>query len=103
MKIVFHPEAEKELENSFLYYEAQHEKLGQKFLNEIEKSLERIKIFSLSSPVIENDIRRCLVNRFPYGIIYFIQNKKIIVLAIMHLRKKPYYWENRKRNYINEN
>jgi len=38
-------------------------------------------------------IRRCLVHRFPYGIIYAIENDTIYIAAVMHLRREPGYWE----------
>ena len=95
MKIFFHPKAEEELKEAVLYYEECQKGLGLKFLNEINKSLKRLKLFPFSSQLIEDDIRRCLVNRFPFGIIYFVNDKKIIVLAIMHLKKKPGYWKDR--------
>ncbi|OQR41228.1 plasmid stabilization protein, partial [Aliarcobacter cryaerophilus] len=36
-------------------------------------------------------------NRFPFGVIYYIKNDEIIILAVMHLRKKPDYFLKRKR------
>jgi len=35
------------------------------------------------------------INKLPYGILYFIENEKIIILAIMHLKKKTGYWKDR--------
>ena len=96
MKILFHSQAEEELENSFFYYETHQKGLGQKFLDEIEKVLERIKIFLFACGIVEDNVRRCLVNKFPYGVVYFVKDNLIIILAIMHLRKKPNYWKKRK-------
>jgi hypothetical protein len=53
-------------------------------------------LFPFSCAVLEEDVRRCLVNKFPYGVVYFVKDNFIIVLAIMHLRKKPNYWKKRK-------
>ena len=45
-------------------------------------------------PCINSSIRRCLLRRFPYGIIYAYnkQKEEIIVLAVMHLHRDPKYW-----------
>ena len=39
--------------------------------------------------------RRCLTNRFPFGIIYTIIEQDIIIVAVMHLNKQPDYWKKR--------
>ncbi len=47
-------------------------------------------------PVLgSGDIRRCLTNHFPYGIIYCIEADEILILAVMHLHRKPGYWKER--------
>jgi hypothetical protein len=33
--------------------------------------------------------------KFPFGIIYQIIEKQIVVIAVMHLHKKPDYWKKR--------
>ena len=38
------------------------------------------------------DVRRCLVRRFPYGIIYGIEEDTIVVVSFAHLHRKPFYW-----------
>jgi len=43
-----------------------------------------------------NEFRRSLVNRFPFGILYSVQNDQIYILAVMHLHKEPGYWKKRK-------
>jgi hypothetical protein len=46
-------------------------------------------------PQISKKIRRCLVNRFPYGIYYGIKDGTIVVIAVAHLKRKPAYWKTR--------
>lgn len=41
------------------------------------------------------DVRRCLVNRFPFGVIYSVEQGEIFILAVMHLRRHPDYWKDR--------
>jgi toxin ParE1/3/4 len=46
--------------------------------------------------MLKGRFRRCLVHRFPYGIIYAVEDDTIYVAAIMHLRRQPGYWERRR-------
>jgi hypothetical protein len=59
-------------------------------MNWNELSINNESLFPLN-----NGIRRCLVKRFPYGILYGIDVDKIFVVAIMHLHRKPGYWLSR--------
>jgi toxin ParE1/3/4 len=34
--------------------------------------------------VINEDIRQCMTRRFPYGILYTIEQDYILILAVMH-------------------
>ena len=71
------------------------EKLGHAFLNEVESAIQSL----LQSPrqwrKISAQFRRCLLKRFPYGIIYSIDDDEIFVAAVMHLKRKPEYWKDR--------
>jgi len=44
---------------------------------------------------IEQGLRRCLLSRFPYGIIYGVDSETIIVVAVAHLHREPRYWIDR--------
>jgi len=40
-------------------------------------------------------VRRCRLSRFPYALIYTIDNGDILVLAVAHLQRRPDYWRDR--------
>ena len=96
MKYSFHPEAEAELNHAIDYYEAYRLSLGQEFANEIFQTIQRIMDFPNAWQSLDKEARRCLTNRFPFGIIYFQREDEIVILAIMQLNKKPNYWTIRK-------
>jgi len=95
MNFYFHPEAEEEFQNAIDYYEEVQQGLGFDYAIEIFKTIERIISFPKAWPILEDDIRRCLTHRFPYGIIYSIEPEVIFILSIMHLKREPDYWKSR--------
>jgi len=46
-------------------------------------------------PEIDKGIRKRVVRRFPYSILYQIYNNEIIIVAIVHHKQKPHYWIDR--------
>ena len=95
MKYGFHPEAEAEFLDAINYYEGCESGLGYDFAIEVHSSIENILSFPNTWTILEEDIRRCQIRRFPYGIIYCRDGDFIFVLAVMHLHRDPDYWKNR--------
>ena len=95
MNFVFHPEAEEEFLSSINYYEERQSDLGLDFAQEIYSAIQSIIERPKMWPVFDGDIRRRLVNRFPYAILYSDDNNTIYILAIMHLSRDPNYWKSR--------
>ncbi|MGJ5632303.1 hypothetical protein [Nostoc sp. CALU 1950] len=42
------------------------------------------------------DVRRCMTRKFPYGILYTIEQDYILVLAVMHCSREAGYWKSRR-------
>ena len=95
MKFSFHPDAEKEFFDAIDYYEECRANLGLEFADEVYSTIQRIIQFPNAWHPMGDDIRRCLTNRFPYGIIYYKKDDEIIILAVMQLNRKPDYWKDR--------
>jgi len=96
--IIFLPPAEEEMLEAASYYESKAENLGRRYIFEIERSKNIIINNPELYPILKYNIRRCIVRRFPYGILYKIDPKEIVIVAIMHLNRKPDYWLNRIKN-----
>ena len=95
MKVAFLFPALLELEDAFSWYQAQMDGLGHEFLDEIDESVRRIVSWPGMHRVMRKNVRRCLVRGFPYGLMYEIDADTIIVLAVAHLHRKPFYWSGR--------
>lgn len=95
MSCSFHPEARREFEQAIDYYEDREPGLGLDFAAEVHNTIERIVDYPEAWSEVESGIRRCLVKRFPYGVLYAVHHGQIVVLAVMHLHRRPGYWRDR--------
>ena len=95
MSFAFHPEAEKELNEAIDYYEDIESGLGYDFALEVYSTINRSLDFPKAWSVLEGDVRRSLVRRFPYGVLYSEEKDEIFIVAVMHLHRKPGYWKHR--------
>jgi len=95
MDVKFSKIAELEFKDAVNYYNEQSEGLGFEFANEVSLTLERIIDFVDSWPKLSKNSRRARTNRFPYGIIYTTEKNEIVIIAVMHLHRKPDYWKSR--------
>lgn len=96
MRFSFHPEAEREFNEAIEYYEHADPGLGIKFVIEINSTIQNILSYPRAWPTVSKNAQRCLVNRFPYGLLYHVDQEEIIILAVMHLHRHPDYWKKRK-------
>ena len=97
MKVRFLAPARQELDEAFGWYEQQVRGLGYEFLDEADRVVRRVRMFSESCTVLVDDLRRAQVNRFPYGLIYGVDGDTLVVVAVAHLHREPFYWVDRAR------
>ncbi|MFW5711342.1 MAG: type II toxin-antitoxin system RelE/ParE family toxin [Spirochaetota bacterium] len=95
MKISFLEIAQHELDEAIAYYNSQRTGLGDEFLLEILRLLDRIGEFPEAWHPISKNVRRCRLRQFPYGILYQVRKSTILIIAVAHLHRKPFYWQDR--------
>jgi plasmid stabilization system protein ParE len=95
MSYVFHPDAEVELHQAIEWYEAREPGLGLDFAAQVYASVQRALAFPLAWQEMGGDIRRALVHRFPYGVLYVPERDRVLIIAVMHLHRQPDYWRGR--------
>lgn len=84
--------AEQEMLEAAQYYASQEPGLGQDFMDAIESAAANLAEDPRRWPVLRAGVRRRLVHRFPYGLLYRDDPKEVVVLAVMHLHRHPNYW-----------
>ncbi|MCY7322093.1 MAG: type II toxin-antitoxin system RelE/ParE family toxin [Phormidesmis sp. CAN_BIN36] len=73
MKYVFHPEALTEYAEAIEYYTQQRIEVAQAFIDAVENAVYRARESPTSWSIVDEDARRCLTRRFPYGILYTVE------------------------------
>jgi toxin ParE1/3/4 len=96
MTIEYHPAVVKELEEIRNFYETRSPLLGKEFVDEFERLALQISANPGRWMVLEGDMRRALMPRFPY-VIYFRQvaSDRVRVLIVKHQRRHPSLGRNR--------
>jgi toxin ParE1/3/4 len=97
LKISIAAEAERELIEGARYYSRQASaELGLVFVAEFERATDVLRSQPGLGAKWQHDSRRMPLRRFPYSIIYLLQQNEIRILAVAHQRRKPGYWIGRK-------
>ena len=95
MNVRFLTLAQPEVDEAVVWFEERAEGKGLDFLDELDRVVRLVKAYPLASPQIDQDFRRCLFARFPYSLIYGIDQNTIVIIAVAHSRRTPHYWVDR--------
>ena len=96
LRVIFHDRAEEELNEAAGYYARARPGLGDAFLAEVHHAVEALLAAPLAGAVVEGDVRRWLVKRFPYSVLYRIRGDHVRILAIAHQKRRSFYWHRRR-------
>jgi len=97
MTVRFHELAAMELDEGASYYDTKTEGLGGRFLAEVRAAVLYIQEFPESSPVIEHEIRRKVLAKFPYDLFYVFESSAVTILSVAHESRRPGFWRTRDR------
>lgn len=89
------PEAEQDLSEAADFLDGRLPGLGGRFLDAVGRSLNRLGHNPNVGPYISSNLRKLVVRRFPYNLIYRIDADEVLVLAIAHHRRRPSFWTRR--------
>lgn len=95
MKVRFHPLARAEMGDSARYYEDECRGLGSEFLDAVQRAVGFLREHPEGAPVVSDALRRKLIDRFPFGLIYAIEEDGLFIIAVANLRRRPFYWKER--------
>ncbi len=89
MNVRFLSRASKELVEAVDFYDEQRPGLGNELVSELDSTLSMVESFPTAWPIVRNDVRRALLARFPYGVLYRVSDNEITIAAFMDLRRDP--------------
>lgn len=87
-KLLVAAEALQDMSEAFNWYEQQHLGLGAEFLDEVNEFFERITKNPDRYQVHRNQ-RVAILHRFPYKIVYEVEQDTIVVYAVYHDKRNP--------------
>ncbi len=94
-QVIFSKYAKQELEDAVRYYELKLQGLGIKLENEVYKAIKQILEYPNAWSFESSNIRKCLLHRFPYKLLYSVEDDYIFITAVAHQHQKPNYWVER--------
>lgn len=99
LPVYVEPEAQAELREAARWYEARRDGLGVELILEVDRTYQNVAARPQSYPLVPGaaDVRRALVDRFPYAVVYMVQRSLVIVIAVAHGKRRPLYWAGRKQ------
>jgi plasmid stabilization system protein ParE len=91
------PAAEADIADAIDWYEAQSPGLGRRFLADVHSLIARIADNPLQYAVVYRDARHALIRRFPYALIFRVEDTEVRLLACYHTSRNPRRWRDRIR------
>ena len=95
----FDPDARAEFLAAVEYYEESQSGLGRRFRLHVESAVQSIGEDPFRYRVLHPPFRRCLLQKFPYSVIFSIESEHILIIAVAHTKRKPGYWHERLERY----
>ena len=95
LPVEFGPHARAELLEGIRFYRERGGNLGAEFLAEVRRASAQVSEMPSTGTPDALGVRRTLLRRFPYSVIYRVEAERVYVLALMHQRRNPGYWQDR--------
>jgi plasmid stabilization system protein ParE len=90
-QLIFHPEANVDFSDGYVWYETEQKGLGNRFTEAIANTLDRIQKQPELFHKVRNNFREASVPVFPYTVVYRVNKraKTIVIAAIYHAKRNP--------------
>jgi len=94
--LLLRPEATVEIQEARDWYEQRRQSLGDEFMAAVREALTAVEASPQRYPVVRRDIRRALLRRFPYSLLYIMEPERTVVIACFHGKRNPRSWYSRR-------
>ena len=80
------------------WYESERAGLGEEFVDSVETTVSRVRLFPSAGSLVLPGLRRQPVARFPYVLYYRADDSGVLVVACLHVARGPEYRKSRLRD-----
>ncbi len=94
-EVIFLDPALREMREAAQWYNRQEAGVGEEFLTEVDRAIDRFMFDPPARPTAGRDVYRHPVDRFPFDLLYRIRPEQIEIVAVAHHSRKPGYWQRR--------
>jgi plasmid stabilization system protein ParE len=100
-QLIIRPEAEAEMTDAFDWYEDRVPGLGSEFLLCVDAVFSAVLRSPQQFPRVHKIVRRALTRRFPYQILFVVDEDRVVILSVFHAKRNPKRWHKRVRKPSN--
>jgi plasmid stabilization system protein ParE len=94
-RLIIEPEAEADIGEARDWYEQQREGLSDDFDLCLDAGMQTIQRHPKAFQIVYKKVRRFMISRFPYLILFTVRGDAVIVIAVFHVRRDPAAWQER--------
>jgi toxin ParE1/3/4 len=94
--IAIHEIAETEINEAADFYDLESPGLGNVFIDEVQRAIQSIVEFPAAAPLVRGRVRKRIVTKFPYSLVYAAREDEVRILAVAHHKRRPFYWRGRR-------
>jgi plasmid stabilization system protein ParE len=94
-KVSFLSDAEDEYQQALAWYQERSLRAAAGFEAAVDVALRRIADAPEMGALCDDRHRFCILRKYPFSIIYRIEAGDILVVAVAHSRRSPFYWHSR--------
>ena len=94
-RVRFRPQARVEIREARSWYESRVTGLGRAFISEVDTTINFLRLHPEMNAAVSGDerVRRALLHRFPYSLVYeIVAVREIVILACRHVRQDELNW-----------
>jgi len=95
LPVVLRGVAEAEFDEAFDWYDGRRPGLAHEFAAEVQRVFDRIAANPQMHGVVFADVRKGVVHRFPYCVLYRPHPDRVEVIAVFHTSRDPSIWQSR--------
>lgn len=95
MRLIYHANAFADIRDAVEFYEADSPSAAENLKTEIKRSLRLIETNPARFAVVEGDVRRCRVQRFPFDLYFTLFSDHAKLHALIHHSRHPDHWKHR--------